>query len=254
MVEFELRDLWCMETPLSTPISSLPPHFSLSNKCENAKRNLKKNLTHSFHHLYFYCHFNFFQYFKKISPFAVVIWSFSPLLSFCDLFHTTTPITDILQINKHTSSTPQLLPCCSPTLCGEKYLNADICHMHLAADIEVSPMFRRDFFFSPPRPNQVTVNFPAVSEQASDKAQPNRTDGWALFAFCCYLFMCLFFLSLSPLIQRPSILSCPSPRCQRGNTVLLHQVWYVAPLNPCLQLCVLNIVWYGRIATFLLAE
>ncbi len=112
----------------------------------------------------------------------------------------------------------------------KKNLNANICHMHLAADIEVSPIFQRHFFSPPPQPNQVTVNFPAVSEQASDKARPNRTDGWALFAFCCYLFMCLFFLSLSPLIQRPSILSCPSPRCQRGNTVLLHQ----------LQLCVLN--------------
>lgn len=63
------------------------------------------------------------------------------------------------------------------------------------ADTEVSPVFQRDFY-PPPQPNQVTVNFPAVGEQASDKAQPNRTDGWALFAFCCYLFMCLFFLSL----------------------------------------------------------
>lgn len=109
---------------------------------------------------------------------------------------------------------------------GEKLnLNADICHMHLAADVEVTPMFRRHFFFFfTPGPNQVTVNFPAVSEQAGDEARPNRTDGWALFAFCCYLFMCLFFLSLSPLIQRPLILSCPSPRCQRGNTVSLHQV------------------------------
>ena len=124
----------------------------------------------------------------------------------------------------HTHTHTQLLPCCSQTLWEEKHLNADICHKHLAANM--SPLFRETFFPPPSslRPHQVTVNFPAVSEQASDKARPNRTDGWALFAFCCYLFMCLFFLSLSPLIQHPSILSCPSPRCQRGNYVLLHQV------------------------------
>lgn len=141
----------------------------------------------------------------------------------------------------------QLLPCHSPTLRGQWTLNADICHKHLAAnfraDFSVSEtVFSFFFFFSPLQPNlNVTLNFPAVSEQASDGARPNRTDGWAVFAFCCYLFMCLFFLPLSPFIQRPSILSCPSPRCQQGNTVLLHQVWYVrtpTPICSCVSLTV----------------
>lgn len=125
-------------------------------------------------------------------------------MSLFDLFHTHHTYN---HTHKHTHTCshtqhpkpPSLLQ--FNTIWRKKRLNADICHMCLAAtDIEVSPMFRRDFF-PPPRPNQVTVNFPAVSEQASDKARPNRTDGWALFAFCCYLFMCLFFLSLSPLIH-----------------------------------------------------
>lgn len=92
----------------------------------------------------------------------------------------------------------------------KKPLNADVCHMYLApTDTEVSPVFR----LPPPSSTKPSYReFPSCEWTSGDKPWPNRTDGSALFAFCCYLFMCLFFLSLSPPIQRPSILSCPSSR------------------------------------------
>lgn len=137
--------------------------------------------------------------------------------------------------------------CRSPILKGGggESLNADICHKRLAAaDTEVSPIFRRDFF-PPPQPNQVTVNFPAVSEQASDKARPNRTDGWALFAFCCYLFMCLFFLSLSPLIHPflplPQVPTRKQCRVTSG-VICTHS----QPLCVCLE--------WRRIVQFIIVE
>lgn len=64
----------------------------------------------------------------------------------------------------------------------------------------------------PPSTKPSYREFPSCEWTSGDKPWPNRTDGSALFAFCCYLFMCLFFLSLSPPIQRPSILSWPSSR------------------------------------------
>lgn len=67
-------------------------------------------------------------------------------------------------------------------------------------------------FQTPPPTKPSYREFPSCEWTSGDKPWPNRTDGSALFAFCCYLFMCLFFLSLSPPIQRPSILSCPSSR------------------------------------------
>lgn len=68
--------------------------------------------------------------------------------------------------------------------CGENKLCISV---HLASILEQSSMLLRhiyasSFFISP----------------RSDGARPNRTDGGAVFAFCCYLFMCLFFLPLSP--------------------------------------------------------
>lgn len=85
-------------------------------------------------------------------------------------------------------------------------------------------MFRRDVPpLPPPRPNPVTLNFPAASEQASDMARPNRTDGWTLFAFCCYLFMCLFFLSLSPLIH--PFLSHPQVPTRKQCLVTSGVIW-----------------------------
>lgn len=171
--------------------------------------------------------------------------------SLFDLFQNTITHINHLQISIQCIHT-QLLPCCSEALWEQKHLNTDICHMHLAVSIEVSPMFRDTFFFFPSslRPNQVTVNFPAVSEQASDKARPNRTDGWALFAFCCYLFMCLFFLSLSPLIQHPSILSCPSPQVPTRKRCLVTSGVICAHSNPCLQLCVLSDSWILFLKSF----
>ena len=74
---------------------------------------------------------------------------------------------------------------------------------------------------SPPQPNQVTSSFPAVSERASDSTWPNRPDGWAVFAFCFYLFMCLFlhpFLPPPPPVKRrKSCLVTSGVICERHN-------------------------------------
>lgn len=163
--------------------------------------------------------FNGFNYYFSPSLFLVVIISYSLCLLFYDLFcihhthiHKQNKYAQ-MHTNTYSCSTPWLLSCRNPTLWREKK-KSECWHLPHAFGLPTSRWVQcfGDTLFSPPRPNQVTVNFPAVSEQASDEARPNRTDGWALFAFCCYLFMCLFFLSLSPLIQRPLHPFLPLPQ------------------------------------------
>lgn len=98
-----------------------------------------------------------------------------------------------------------------------------------------------DLFVIPAKPS---YGESAVSECRSDKAWPNWTDGWALFGFCCYLFMCLFFLSSSP----PSF-PVSLPAGQQGNSVAPHQVWYANTIPTSVSLS-LNIQMLTKMCAF----
>lgn len=93
-----------------------------------------------------------------------------------------------------------------------------------------------------PRPNYVTVNFPAASEAS---ARAMRLGQIGLMAGLCLpfavIYSCVYSSCRYPLrssVPPSSPPPAPPPSgCQRGNTVSLHQVWYAHTPNPCLQLC-----------------
>lgn len=134
----------------------------------------------------------------------------------------------------------------------KKNLNADICHMHLAADIEVSPMFRRHFF-SPSSTKPSYREFPSC--EWTSKRQGSAKSDWWLGSVCLLLlFIHVFILpvvipsdpaSLHPFLPLPQV---PT----RQHCLVTSGVIRTHP-NSCLQLCVLR-VWYKEIVQFLIAE
>lgn len=122
----------------------------------------------------------------------------------------------------------------------KKPLNADVCYMYLApTDTEVSPVFR----LPPPhpQPNQVTVNFPAVSEQAATSLGQIGLMARLCLPFAV-IYSCVYSSCRYPLRSSvPPSFPVPLPAGQRGNNVLLHQVWYAPTISSvCVFVCVSN--------------
>lgn len=151
-----------------------------------------------------------FQEHLAFSSFNYIIFS---VLSSFDLLHTAAPITDALRVSMlDTHAAPDSPP-----------KNADMCQVHLAADIEVSPMFRRRFIYFLPWISQLWVN-----KRATRLGQIGLMAGFCLpFAviYSCVYSSCRYSLWSGV----PSSFPAP-PGCQRGNTVALHQVGYAPPL------------------------
>lgn len=77
---------------------------------------------------------------------------------------------------------------------GEKLnLNADICHMHLAADVEVTPMFWRHFFFFHSWTKPSYREFPSC-EWTSGRRGSAKSDWWLGSVCLLLLFIHVFIL------------------------------------------------------------
>lgn len=106
----------------------------------------------------------------------------------------------------------------------KKNLNADICHMHLAClhrgESNVSETL---YFLLLDQTKLPWISQLWVNKRATRLGQIGLMAGLCLpFAV---IYSCVYSSCRYPLWSSvPSIRSCPSPRCQRGNTVLLHQV------------------------------
>lgn len=93
----------------------------------------------------------------------------------------------------------------------------------------------------PPQPNQVTVNFPAVSEQAATSLGQIGLMARLCLPFAV-IYSCVYSSCRYPLRSSvPPSFPDPLPAGQRGNNVLLHQVWYAPTISSvCVFVCVSN--------------
>lgn len=93
----------------------------------------------------------------------------------------------------------------------------------------------------PPQPNQVTVNFPAVSEQAATSLGQIGLMARLCLPFAV-IYSCVYSSCRYPLRSSvPPSFPVPLPAGQRGNNVLLHQVWYAPTISSVwVFVCVSN--------------